>query len=144
MTLVRYKNQLPGLLNNLFNADVDPYSTENYSEINSTLPAVNIKEAEDGFEVGVAAPGFDKNEFKIELNNNLLTVSSEKKEENEVEGEKYTRREYSYQSFKRSFTLPEEVEADKITAEYKNGILNIYIPKKEEAIPKPARQIKIS
>jgi HSP20 family protein len=144
MTLVRYKNQLPGLLNNLFNADVDPYLTENYSEMNSTLPAVNIKETEDAFEVGVAAPGFKKDEFNIELDNNLLTVSSEKKEENKVEGEKYTRREYSYQSFKRSFTLPEEVEADKITAKYENGILNISIPKKEEAKPKPARQIKIN
>ncbi len=143
MTLVRYKNQMPGLLNNLFNAELDPWSTDNYSDDNSTLPAVNIKETEEGFEVGVAAPGFDKSEFNIELDNNLLTVSSEKKEENEVEGERYTRKEFSYQSFKRSFTLPEDVDGDKISAKYDNGILNISIPKKEEAKPKPAKKIAV-
>ena len=143
MTLVRYKNQLPGLLNNIFNAELDPFGTENYSEMNSTLPAVNIKETEDDFQVSVAAPGFDKNEFNIELDNNILTISSEKEQENEVEGEKYTRREFSYQSFKRTFTLPELVDEDKISATYDNGVLNVTIPKKEEAKPKPARQIQV-
>ncbi|HIP37092.1 MAG TPA: Hsp20/alpha crystallin family protein [Crocinitomix sp.] len=143
MTLVRYKNQLPGLLNNFFNADLDPWSTDNYSDMNSTLPAVNIKETEDDFQVSVAVPGFDKNDFNIELDNNILTISSEKEVENEVEGEKYTRREFNYQSFKRTFTLPELVDEEKISAKYENGVLNVVIPKKEEAKPKPARQIKI-
>ncbi len=143
MTLVRYKNQLPGLLNSFFNADLDPWSTDNYSDMNSTLPAVNIKETEDDFQVSVAVPGFKKDDFNIELDNNILTISSEKEMENEVEGEKYTRREFSYQSFKRTFTLPELVDEEKISAKYENGILNVVIPKKEEAKPKPARQISV-
>ncbi len=143
MTLVRYKNQLPGLLNTFFNGDLDPWATDNYSEMNSTLPAVNIKETEDDFKVEVAAPGFDKKDFNIELDNNVLTVSSEKQEENEVEGEKYSRKEFNYLSFKRTFTLPELVDEEKISAKYENGILNVTIPKKEEAKPKPARQIAV-
>ena len=92
----------------------------------------------------MAAPGFSKDEFRIELNNDLLTISSEKKVENETkEGENFTRREFSYQSFSRSFTLPNTVNSDKIGAKYENGILKVLIPKKEEAKPKPAKQIKI-
>ncbi|MDO8896442.1 MAG: Hsp20/alpha crystallin family protein, partial [Bacteroidales bacterium] len=105
----------------------------------------NIKEDENGFEVEMAAPGFEKKDFKIDLNNNLLTISSEKKIENETkEGQQFTRREYSYQSFSRSFTLPNLVDSEKITAKYENGILKVAIPKKEEAKPKPIKQIKIS
>lgn len=85
-----------------------------------------------------------KKDFKIELNNSLLTISSEKKVENEiVEGQQFTRREFSYQSFCRSFTLPQIVENEKIVAKYENGILTVNIPKKEEAKPKPAKQIEI-
>jgi len=145
MTLVKYPNAIPALLENLFNNDVDFLAKRNYSETNTTLPSVNIKENEDGFEVEVAAPGFDKSDFNIELNNDLLTVSSEKQVENETkEGERFTKREFSYQAFTRSFTLPELVEGDKITAKYENGILKINIPKKEEAKPKPVKQIKVS
>jgi len=92
----------------------------------------------------MSAPGFEKGDFKIELNNSLLTISSEKKIENETkEGQQFTRREFSYQSFSRAFTLPETVEGEKIAAKYENGILSINIPKKEEAKPKPVKQIKI-
>jgi len=145
MTLVKYPNAIPALLENLFNNDVDFLTKRNYSETNTTLPSVNIKENTEDFEVEVAAPGFDKSDFNIELNNDLLTVSSEKQVENETkENEKFTKREFSYQAFTRSFTLPELVEGDKITAKYENGILKINIPKKEEAKPKPVKQIKIS
>ncbi|MBR6082240.1 MAG: Hsp20/alpha crystallin family protein, partial [Salinivirgaceae bacterium] len=81
----------------------------------------------------------------IALDHNVLTISSEKKVENETkEGERFTRHEYSYQSFSRSFTLPEAANGDKISAKYDNGILNVEIPKREEAKPKPMRQIAIA
>ena len=144
MSLVRFSNQKPSLFDNFFGNDLFDWSNRNYSNTNTTLPAVNIKEDKDGFDVELSAPGFNKDDFNIELNNNLLTISSEKKVENETkEGQQFTRREFSYQSFSRSFTLPEIVEGDKIEAEYEDGILKISIPKKEEAKPKPVKQIEI-
>ncbi|SDG61672.1 Hsp20/alpha crystallin family protein [Psychroflexus sediminis] len=141
MLPTRYVNQDVSLFDRLFNNDM---FNRDYSETNTTLPSVNIKENEDKFGVEVAVPGFDKKDFKIELNNNELTISSEKKEEHEKEeGERYTRREFSYQSFRRSFTLPNTVDGDKISAQYKNGVLYVDIPKREEAKPKPAREISI-
>jgi HSP20 family protein len=144
MSLVKFSNQMPGLFDRFFENDLFDWSYRNYSNTNTTLPAVNIKEDQDGFEVEMSAPGFNKGDFKIELNNGLLSISSEKKVENETkEGQRFTRKEYSYQSFNRSFTLPEIVEGDKIKAKYQNGILSVSIPKKEEAKPKPVKQIEI-
>ncbi len=144
MTLVRYQNHLPSLLDRFFSTELENWSRNNFSDTNTTLPSVNIKETTDAFEVEVAAPGFNKSDFNIELNNGVLTISSEKQISEEVkDDERIARQEFSYQSFTRSFTLPELVEDEKITAKYKNGILTINIPKKEEAKPKPAKQIKI-
>ena len=94
----------------------------------------------------MAAPGMNKDDFKVELDGNLLTIVSEKNQENEVkEGERYSRREFSYQSFQRSFQLPKEVvDADKIEAKYENGVLRLLIPKKEEAKPRPPKTIQIN
>jgi HSP20 family protein len=120
------------------------FNSRNFSTTNTTLPSVNIKEDDNGFEVELAAPGLEKGDFKVELDKSVLTISSDKKVENETkEGQQFTRREFSYQSFSRSFTLPSIVEADKIAAKYENGILRVSIPKKEEAKPKPAKQIEI-
>jgi len=120
------------------------WNNRNFSNTNTTLPSVNVKESADGFEVDMAAPGLEKKDFKIEINHGTLTISSEKKVENETkEGQQFTRREFSYQSFSRSFTLPETVDNDKISAKYENGILKVSIPKKEEAKPKPAKTIEI-
>ena len=92
----------------------------------------------------VAAPGFEKGDFKLEVDHDLLTISSEKKVENETkDGEQFTKREFSYQSFSRSFTLPNTADGERIEANYDNGILRITIPKKEEAKPKPSRVIEI-
>ncbi|WP_096433418.1 Hsp20/alpha crystallin family protein [Labilibaculum antarcticum] len=144
MSLVRFSNQMPGLFDRFLENDLFDWSNRNYSNTNTTLPAVNIKEDENGFEVEMSAPGLDKKDFKIELNNSVLTISSAKKAENETkEGEKFSRREFSYQSFSRSFTLPETAEGDKVGAKYENGILRVSIPKKEEAKPKPVKQIEI-
>jgi HSP20 family protein len=148
MTLLRRSDFFPAwanFVNDFFNTDLSDWSSRHFSDTNTTLPAVNIKENADAFMVEMAAPGMAKEDFKIELNNDLLTISSEKKNEKETkEGETYTRREYSYQSFSRSFTLPNTVDGEKISAKYENGVLSIEIPKKEEAKPKPAKQISIS
>jgi HSP20 family protein len=148
MSLVKRENALPvwsNFFNDFLNRDWFDWSNQNFSLTNTTIPAVNIKETENDFEVDVAAPGMAKEDFKIELNNNILAISSEKQSESQNEdGQNLTRREFSYQSFSRSFTLPELVERDGITAKYDNGILRIIIPKKEEAKPKPLKQIPIS
>ena len=144
MSLVRFSNQMPSLFDRFLENDLFDWTNRNFSSTNTTLPAINIKEDENGFEVEMSAPGLDKKDFEIELNNNVLTISSEKKVENETkEGQRFTRREFSYQSFRRSFNLPETVDNDKIEAKYENGILKLNIPKREEAKPKPAKQIEI-
>jgi len=145
MLLVRNSNQVPALLDRFFDGELFDWTNRNFSNTNTTLPSVNIKENADAFTVEVAAPGFEKTDFKIELNHNVLTVSSEKKLESETkEGEQFTKREFSYQSFTRSFTLPQIADGEKIEAAYDKGILTVSIPKKEEAKPKPARMIEIN
>ncbi len=109
----------------------------------TSVPAVNVMECEDHFNIDFAAPGLQKTDFKINLDNNVLTVKSEKENSEENSGENYTRKEFSYQSFQRSFTLPDSADSEKITAEYKDGILRISIAKKEEAKVKPVRDIEI-
>ena len=116
-----------------------------YSSFNGTMPAVNVKEDKDKYEVEVAAPGMEKDDFKVNLENDVLTISAEKRNEKTDDKENYSRREFSYQSFKRSFSLPEgHILTDKIEAKYNNGILNIHLPKREEVKPQPPKQIAIS
>lgn len=144
MSLMRLSDQLPSLFDRFFESDLMDWSNRNFSSTNTTLPSVNIKESSEDFEVDVAAPGFAKEDFKIELNHNQLTISSEKKVDNETrKGQQFNKREFSYQSFSRTFTLPNIADSDKITARYENGILRIAIPKKEEAKPKPPKAIEI-
>lgn len=143
MTLVKRSNDLfPSLLDDFFGRDW----FNSGQTAGSTMPAVNLKEDENNFEVELAAPGMSKNDFKIELDNNLLTISCEKEERHEEKGEKgqYARREFNYRSFQRSFNLPNTIESDKINARYTDGILKLTIPKKEEAKKRAARQIEIS
>ena len=145
MLVLRNTNQVPSLFDRFFDGDMFDWSNRNFSNTNTTIPSVNIKENTDAFTVEVAAPGFEKGDFKIELNLNTLSISSEKKVENETrEGEVFTKREFSYQSFSRSFTLPQIADGDRIEANYQNGILTVLIPKREEAKPKPARMIEIN
>jgi len=144
MSLVRFSNQLPSMFDRFFEGDLFDWSNRNFSNTNTTLPSVNIKENSDEFKVEVAAPGFDKNDFKLELNHDVLTISSEKEIENETkDDEHFSKREFSYQSFTRSFTLPNTVDGEKIDACYDKGILYISIPKREEMKPKPSRMIEI-
>ncbi len=107
-----------------------------------SIPAVNVKENKDAFKVNVAAPGFKKEDFKLEVQNGNLIISGETKEEKEEKDEKYTRQEYSYSTFSRSFTLPENVNAEGISAQYADGVLKVTLPKKK-AEEKPAKQIAV-
>jgi len=141
-----YFPTLPGLFNDVFSRDLWNWGLSNNSNTNTSIPAVNIRETNDAFEVEMAAPGMTKDDFRIELDNNMLLISSEKQNESEEkEGANYTRREFSYQSFQRTFQLPKEVvDADKIAARYENGLLHLVIPKKEEAKQRPPKMIRIS
>ncbi len=115
--------------------------TQNFSQ--ALVPPVNIRETDTTFEVELSAPARNKEDFNIEIDNEMLTISSEYKQENTSEQGKYTRKEFTHSSFKRSFALPETVKDDDIKASYENGILRITLPKKEEALPKPKRAIEI-
>lgn len=144
MTLVKFRRNYPSLVDRFFENDFFDWSNRNFSATNTTLPSVNVKENKENFFVEVAAPGLDKNDFKIELNRDVLTISSEKQTENETkDDESYSCREFSYQSFSRSFTLPNIADGEKIGARYDNGILSITIPKKAEVIAKQNRLIDI-
>jgi HSP20 family protein len=108
------------------------------------LPAVNVVEDKEKFRIEVAAPGLKKEDFKLNVDNGILTISSEKRQENEIKEENYAKREFQYSSFSRSFTLPNSVDSEMISASYTDGILNIQIPKREEAKQKEPKQIQIA
>ena len=146
MTLARRtENYFPSIFDRFFNNDLMDWNLSNFSSTNTSLPAVNVKENENEFVIDVAAPGMTKKDFKINFHNNVLTISSEKQEDKEDKNENYARKEFSYQSFQRSFTVAENaVDSEKISAKYNEGILHITLPKREEVKPKPMREIKIS
>ena len=133
-------NSLPFVMDELFK---DLMGGTQY--VNKAVAPVNIKETDDSFLVELMAPGMNKEDFNIELDNDLLTISAEvKTEKTEGEEGKFTRKEFSFSSFKRSFTLPETVKDEEINASYENGILKITLPKIEEALPTAKRLIDIS
>ena len=108
-----------------------------------SLPAVNVKETDKNFEIEVAAPGLSKKDFKITVDNGVLTISSEKKEEKEQKEKDYTRKEFSYSSFSRSFTLPENVNEDDVKANYENGLLKLDVAKKVITQTKDKKAIEV-
>ncbi|MEO7801471.1 MAG: Hsp20/alpha crystallin family protein [Ginsengibacter sp.] len=150
MTLVKrngsFINPLPMLFDDFFSRDLFNGGNSNFSDTNTTVPAVNIKETAEHYEVEVAAPGMTKNDFKVELDGNALTISSERSHQKEDRQDvRYSRKEFSYQSFQRTFTLQKDVvDIDRIQAKYENGLLHLLIPKKEEAKQKPPRLIQIA
>ena len=152
MTLIKWKNEparvrdsfpfMPSLFNDFFGGVFnDDFMNK---EMLRYVPSVNIMERADDYRIELAAPGYSKEDFKLEADNGVLTISSEKREEKDDENERYTRKEFSYSSFSRTFSMPEHVDAEKITAEYKDGLLMLTLPKREEAKKKPTREIKIS
>ncbi len=145
MTLVRrFNNPRPEIANffdDFFGGDMfSPRATMGHR----TVPAVNVQETEDDYQIEVAAPGLKKDDFKVEVNNNVLTISCEKEDSSEDKGKGFSRREFCYTGFSRSFAIPRnEVDESKIDASYKDGILKITLHKREEVKPKPARMITI-
>lgn len=141
MKLIRRNSAdyLPNIFDDMFGKN---WADNGY--IRNNAPAVNVLENENGFELEMAAPGMKKNDFNIKLDKNVLTISYEKKDENTEKENGYTRKEFAYNSFQRSFVLPETVDTDKIAASYKDGILKLDISKKEEAKEKAPRTIKIA
>ena len=137
---------IPSLFDDFFDRDWLDSTVASWRVPGATLPAVNVMETDGDFRIEVAAPGMKRGDFKVELDNNVLTISSEREgrtEEKDSNGN-YTRREFSYQSFQRSFALPEnKVQGDKISARYSEGILYVTVPKSEEAKVKPAKQIAV-
>lgn len=139
MALMRnsdYYSAFPSIVSDFLKGDLSDWMNLNFSSTNSTLPAMNVRETEEEFVIEVAAPGMQKSDFKINIARGVLTINSERKEENNFDngdGGKYSRREFYYQSFQRSFNVPENiVDGDKIKAKYTDGILYVTLPKKEE------------
>jgi HSP20 family protein len=148
MTLIKSNFPWTGDLFPAFNSVWDDFfNKDSFSrrlELGTSVPAVNISEENDQFLIDVAVPGMKKEDLKINLNDNILTISCEKKEEKEEKDKKITRREFSYSSFMRSFQLPENIKAEEISAEYKEGVLKLKVPKQEESKQAPTpKQISI-
>jgi HSP20 family protein len=131
-SLVRRSSLLPSILNNFITPWNDLFDESNVDLWNINVPAANIEETKDSFKVSLAAPGMKKDDFKVDIVGDQLTISSEKKEEKEEKDATYSRREYNYSSFCRTFTLPEGVIQDKIDAKYEDGLLKLTLPKSEE------------
>ncbi len=141
MSLVKRNNLVfPALMNEIFKPDW----FGGLETVNTNLPPVNIKDNETNFELELSVPGRLKEDFKIEIDKELLTVSNEVKTNEVSKEEKFTRKEFGLNSFKRSFTLPNTIDVDNIEANYENGVLSFVLPKKDEALPKPKRVIELS
>ena len=140
LPMITRRGYKPLTLSDFFNEDFFPMNRNT-----SSLPSVNIREDEKAFYLELAVPGMDKKDLRIEVKDDVLTISSEHKEEKDEDLEGYRRREFSYSSFCRSFYLPEDVNGEKIGASYKDGILNVEIPKLEEEKKKEKiRSVSIS
>ena len=144
MTLIKLNgNLIPFGMDNFFD---DDFFDNKWLEkkLKHTLPAVNIKENKNEFNIEFAAPGFAKKDFNIDLDDNVLTISAEKEKEKNEENDNFTRKEFSYNSFSRSFTLPKTINGDKIDAKYTDGILKLSIPKMEVTKLLPKKEIKVA
>jgi HSP20 family protein len=143
--LVKKNDSFPGI-RNFFNDffDADRFFSPVFLDISKNVPAVNVKELDTKFELEFSVPGFKKSDFKIEVENGILKVSAEKKEETSEEKKNYTKKEFSYNSISRSFVLPETANENQINAEYKDGILILTVDKKADAPKSSKKEISIS
>jgi HSP20 family protein len=141
MTMIKWqhRNPLSDMVSNIFDNDLGDFFGKRFSD-----PAANIIENTDSFHLEIAAPGMVKDDFKINLENNILTISVEVEDQKREEGKNYSRKEFYYGSFSRSFTLPKTINVDNIKADYDNGILRITLPKKEETRVEIKKEIRIS
>lgn len=134
---------MPSLFNDFFKPWNEWFDNGNLLGRAMNIPAVNITEEKDEYKVSLAVPGMKKDDFKIDVDGNLLTVSSEKEESKEEKDKKFTRKEYNYSSFSRTFTLPDEINKEKIEAKYEDGVLRISLPYAEKARKAAAKQIAV-
>lgn len=140
LPVIRTRSMSPNWIEEFFGNDF----FNNEPCVKASIPSVNVIEDNDNYRIEVAAPGLKKEDFKIELDNKLLKIFSERENDDQnKEGEKILRREFSYCSFKRTFSLPDTVTAEKIKAHHEDGILSVVIPKREEAKIQPVKQIEI-
>ncbi|MDP1623673.1 MAG: Hsp20/alpha crystallin family protein [Bacteroidales bacterium] len=141
MTLIKWqpRNPLSDMVSNIFDNDLGDFFGKRFSD-----PAANIIENNDSFHLEIAAPGMVKDDFKINLENNILTISAEVDDQKREDGKNYSRKEFYYGSFSRSFTLPKTIDLDNIRADYENGILKIALPKKDEAKVETKKEIPIT
>lgn len=142
MSVVK-RNQLlfPSIVNDLLGPDW--FGGTNWLP-NTSTPAVNVRETESDYRLELVVPGFQKDEIQLEVDHDVLKISARHQEEKNEENERYTRREFSMSSFQRSFQLPETVNDEGISADYREGILHVTLPKREEAMPKPKRLISLN
>ena len=144
MTIVKFNNKPNNgfnLLDNFFNEFPTLFKDDFGANFKNFAP-VNIKETKNAYELEVVAPGFEKNDFNINLEKNILTISAEKKSDTRKEDEKQIRNEYSYRSFKRSFTLDEKIDSEKVEAKYVNGVLTLNLPREVE-VKASAKEISV-
>ena len=138
LPMMKRNTYLPSIFDEFFESNSKPVFDNRF-----TSPKINVIEGSEFYDIELAAPGFEKDDFNVEVKDDLLTINATKSEDKEEEDKNYKRREFRYSSFSRSFILSELIDSEKLEAEYKKGILNIHIPKKEEAKEKPARMILI-
>jgi HSP20 family protein len=141
--LSKTKGSIPVVFDDLFKPWNEWFENGSFWGRTMSIPAVNITENKDDFQVSLAVPGMKKDDFKIDVDGTMLTISSEKEESKEEKDKKFTRKEYNYSSFSRSFTLPEEINQEKIEASYEDGVLKILLPRKEEAKKFTAKKIAV-
>jgi len=145
MTVVKFNNKPANgfsLLDKFFN-EMPTFFRDDFSSNMKDFIPVNVKESKDAYQLEVVAPGFEKADFKIGLDKNILTISGEKKNEVKDDGEKQIRNEYTYRSFNRSFTLDEKIDGEKIEAKYLNGVLTLNLPRKAE-VKASSKEIAVS
>lgn len=135
MTLVKFQGNKNRGVDNWVNDFFNPIFNDSFlsDRFTSRVPAVNIAETSEAYHIELAAPGLEKGDFKINVDGDVLTISAEKKSETKDDNKKYSKREYSYASFTRSFTLPDSIDHSGINANYQDGVLKVAVGKKEEA-----------
>ncbi len=145
-TLIRTGELVPSVFNDFFKPWNNWFDMNNGGSLWGnilTIPAVNIEEEKKEFKISLAVPGMKKDDFKINVEGDMLTISAETKEEKEEKDKQYTRKEYSYSSFSRTFTIPEGTRTDKIDARYEDGVLKLVIPKTDETRKLEAKHIAV-
>ena len=142
-SLTRSGERMPSVFDDFFKPWNEWFDNGNLFGRTMKVPAVNITEHKNEYLVSLAAPGLKKEDFRIDVEGNMITISSEKKDTIEEKDEKFTRKEYSYSSFSRSFTLPDEVNMEKIEAMYEDGVLKISLPRREEAKKPESKHIAV-